>query len=132
MHEDILTARDLLEKAEKLNDPRAIEILVEEGRELLEGCLEDDSLSSQEKESILRLKKLYARMLFNKLEQLNVLNFDSFRVFIRCLVLGFNNESLDLVQDPIFEKRFILLKEKFSEDMITLEHAMESLKKSNN
>ena len=130
MHEDILTARKLLEKAEKLVDPHAIEALVEEGRELLDGCLEDESLSAQDKELILRLKKSYARILFTKLEQLNAVNFESFRVFILSLMIGFHTEAKELMKDPVYEEKYRRLGEIFSEELTALGLAAESLKKN--
>ena len=129
MNKNILSVRKILEKAENVTDPHAIKVFVTVVRILLEECLKDDLLSSLDKNLILRLKKSSTRILFNKLEQLNAVDFESLRVRILLIVSEFHTETKENMQNPVYEAKYKQFHKMSSEEISALGLAAEPLKR---
>lgn len=123
MCKDILMANKLLKMAEKATNPHAIKVLGVVGRNILEGALADDSLSVQDNNLIFTLKKSYTKMIFNKLDQLNEVNFKSFEQVIALLTFGFRAEMEALLQEPAYRIKYKRLYEMFPEELTALGRA---------
>jgi len=106
-------ARELLNKAEKITDPRPKKALCERALELFDEILENE----QEDEIALinNIKKSFARSLVHQISTMNMGDVETAEFHYFNFILKFPKEVIELMdENPVFDERIKWLGKQFS------------------
>ncbi len=113
---DINKARDLLNKADKNDEPNAKVGMFTEALEILEDCF-DNAPSEEELIKIKNIKKAVARNIASQITKMKINNPDVFNYYLTALIkLGDEVKELR-DEDNQFNKSLKILNEQFSEEI---------------
>ncbi len=113
---DIKIARDLLDKAEKNEEPIAKVGMLTKALEILEDCL-DDEPTVDEQTKINNIKKSFARNLSSQIKKMNIDNFDTFLFYLTALIKLENEVKALREEDKEFDTSIKYHNEHFSEEI---------------